>query len=198
MSRGMLIATVLTIAFGIFWFAYYKDIYLDSKKSPDKLKTEGWELHDAGEIDKAAEKFRKAIEKDDRFAPAHFGLGSCYNQQGNYDKAKDYFLRVLELKPDYYTARISYARCIIRLGGKRAEAQRTAQQEIDKVPKSVYADMNLAYNFAAYYAVTGDSGRAIDWLTYAISKNSSMRARAKKDKDFEMLRDSKMFQRLVD
>lgn len=194
----MLIATILAIAFGIFWFAYYKDIYLEGKKSPDKLKTEGWELHDAGEIEKAAEKFRKAIEKDSKFAAALFGLGSCYNQQGNYDKAKDYFLKTLEIKKDYYTARISYARCIVRLTENKAEAIRIAEREIAQVPQTVYADMNVAYNFAAYYAVTGDNGKALDWLRYAISKNSSMKARAKKDKDFEKLRDSKMFQNLVD
>ena len=198
MTRGMLYAVILTIAFGVFWFAYYKDIYLEGKKNADTLKAEGWKLYDDDKVDEAVAKFKKAIEKNAKYAPGYFGLGSCYNQKNDYEKAKDSFAKALEIKPDYHTARISYARCLMRLSTNKRETLKTIEQEIAKIPNEAYADPNVAYNFATLQSVIGHSRYALQYLSYSISRENATADDAKKDRDFDSIRNMPEFKRMVD
>ncbi len=51
--------------------------------------------------DLAINAYKKAIEKDVKYAPAHSGLGDAYRQLGDQAKAAAAYNKALELRPDY-------------------------------------------------------------------------------------------------
>jgi eukaryotic-like serine/threonine-protein kinase len=53
-----------------------------------------------GELDKAAQTYREAIESYPRYLPAHFNLGNVYAKQGQYEKATESYRQGLRLAPD--------------------------------------------------------------------------------------------------
>jgi eukaryotic-like serine/threonine-protein kinase len=53
-----------------------------------------------GELDKAAQTYREAIESYPRYLPAHFNLGNVYAKQGQYEKATESYRQSLRLAPE--------------------------------------------------------------------------------------------------
>jgi tetratricopeptide (TPR) repeat protein len=51
--------------------------------------------------DLAINAYKKAIEKDAKYAPAHCGLGDAYRQMNDQPKAAAAYAKALELRPDY-------------------------------------------------------------------------------------------------
>jgi tetratricopeptide (TPR) repeat protein len=53
------------------------------------------------QFDLAVASYRKALDKDAKYAPAYSGLGDAYRQQGQDGKAVEAYSKALELRPDY-------------------------------------------------------------------------------------------------
>jgi FkbM family methyltransferase len=70
----------------------------------DDLLTQGWRLHQAGEIAKAEQLYRQVVAADPNNASAwcYFGI-ACHDQQ-RYDEAVAAYRRALELQPDFPVA----------------------------------------------------------------------------------------------
>ncbi len=76
---------------------------------------------DPGDLAKAAEDFRKAVELDPKYASAYNGLGVSLRQSGDLDGAVASWKKAVELKPDFGFA--LYNLGLVLLGrGEKAEA----------------------------------------------------------------------------
>ena len=78
----------------------------DGKVLAKNLRQEGFRLYSQGEIDKAIEKFSEMAERYGEIdypggiVPAYFSLGLLFEEKGDTEKARNYFLKVLEINPN--------------------------------------------------------------------------------------------------
>jgi Tfp pilus assembly protein PilF len=115
------------------------DIYLAEKRPDDALVY-----------------YRKAIEKDEKYAPAYSGMGDAYRQLGDVGKAADAYRKALGLRKDYavvhYKLGLLYedtdpAQAIKHFenylaSGKTLEFQSEAKAKIEKLKQAKPATQN--------------------------------------------------------
>ncbi len=94
----------------------------------------GWTLYFAGRPDEAIGYIKKAIRLDP-FPPAFYfeGMGSCYLQKGNYEKALTEFNKALRLSPMSTLAHTSLA-VTYNLLGREEEARASAEKALEIFP----------------------------------------------------------------
>ncbi|NJL57343.1 tetratricopeptide repeat protein [bacterium] len=73
---------------------------------PDEVAAEvaawnnlGLALAEQGKWDEAVTSYRRAIELDPNFAPAHSNLGNILRQQGKLEEAASHYRRAIEIEP---------------------------------------------------------------------------------------------------
>lgn len=107
--------------------------------------------------------YRKALERDPGFAPAHIALGLSYYRSGEYDKAAEHLTAALRRSPDagdahYYLGLVRRAQGRIREARQRLWwAVRAGHRE--PVARYVLGEMALA---------SGDPAEAIGHLSQAV------------------------------
>jgi len=96
--------------------------------------------------EKAADKFRQAIELDFDLFFAHFSLGGIYQQQENYDLALEEMETCLGLNPKYYAAHYKRGEIYLKHGelDQALEAFQAAN-ELKKKWEYPYYGMGLVY-----------------------------------------------------
>lgn len=70
---------------------------------------EGWQAYQAGEIQKAKEKFVSALSLDDSYAKAYNGLGWCEFRLGNLSEAGEAFSSAIENDTTLLDAHVGFA-----------------------------------------------------------------------------------------
>jgi cellulose synthase operon protein C len=90
----------------------------------------GMELLEQGEAKKAQLEFRNVIRLDDRNVEARYQYARILHDQKDLRGAVGQYLAVLELKPDYFEARVSLAEIYLIAG--RQEAVLEAEKQIDE------------------------------------------------------------------
>lgn len=78
---------------------------------PHQYVTLGNVLLDMGQVDKAAEAFQQAYEKEPNNTHALWGLAAVEMQQKQYAKAKDNLQKLTALDPDYKSGEASLLHC---------------------------------------------------------------------------------------
>ena len=68
------------------------------------LREQGVALCEAGKLKEAAALFSNKLATDEKSADAHYGLGTVYAEQDDYDKAIAEFTRAIELNPRFEEA----------------------------------------------------------------------------------------------
>jgi len=63
----------------------------------ETLRQEGRTLEGAGDYAQAVDRYQAAARIDDRFAELHFRLGKCYLALGQFDRARECFVRARDL-----------------------------------------------------------------------------------------------------
>lgn len=152
----------------------------------------GWRHHFARQYDAAVEQYRRTLELDANFAPAHLVLGQTYEQQGRMPEAIAEFERAVELGRGgpLYVAGLAHA---YARGGRRADAERELRRLIE-VPQGEYVPV---VPIAMVHAGLGRARDAIEWLEKGIDERSPGMVWIKSDPRFDPLRDDAKFQDIV-
>ena len=91
---------------------------------------------------KAIECFRRAIEINDRYAPAHLNIGRVYTDILESNLAKKHLYRALELEPNNVNALINIGRLFDNLGDMK-KAKQYFERAINLEPNNPIAHSNL-------------------------------------------------------
>jgi Flp pilus assembly protein TadD len=92
------------------------------EKQAEKHFRQGFTYQDQGDLDKAADEYKKAVELNPNHLKAHMNLGAAYMRQEKYDQATEEFSTVVKL--NYYHANAHYnLGYIYSLKGEKEKAQ---------------------------------------------------------------------------
>jgi len=122
----------------------------------------------AREYDQALEQFKKTIEIDANFPPAHGDLAMVYAIKSRYEEAIVEMNKAIALngRLPQYVAALGYIHAI---SGRKAEAQTT----LDELTTRAKTEHISPYAFALVYAGLGDKEKAFEWLEEAIKKEDA-------------------------
>jgi tetratricopeptide (TPR) repeat protein len=187
----------------------------------------GWALNTLGDYYQALKELNKASVIDPQNAWVYINRGVSYNFLGNYKQALADEDEAILLDAAISWAYIDRGWAYIGLGDyRRALADLNKAAQMDPGNPHVYSMRAWAYNGlgnkaqvledfdkslslapnnswmhwnkAAYYALTGEKAKALAELGTAIRLNSTLKQRAKADKNLESLWNDIDFKKLVD
>ena len=123
---------------------------------------------EAGDYDKAIERYSRSIELNEHQPGSYYNRGLSYGRKGEFDRAIRDFTRAIELDPDYAEAHIN--RGIARsAGGDYAHGIRDFSRAIELNPNDVEAYSNRGLS----YVDIGDYSRGIHDFKTAIELDAS-------------------------
>ena len=147
----------------------------------------GWPFFFARDFESAIKRFRKALELDEKFIPAHGWLGLALGQQRRYSEASEAFARALEVDPiPILLAMLAHTRAI---AGERDEAQALIGL-LDGERESRYIS---PYDIAVIHAGLGETREAIANLRKALEDRSAWMVFLNVDPRLDALRDEPAF-----
>jgi eukaryotic-like serine/threonine-protein kinase len=127
----------------------------------------GWPFYFARDFESAIRRFRKALELDEHFIPAHGWLGMALGQQRRYSEAVDAFTRALEReRVPILIALLAHTHAI---AGNREQALELLAS-LREQAKSRYIS---PYDIAVIHAGLGDVKSALAELRRAVEDRSS-------------------------
>lgn len=157
------------------------------------------EYHDAFEAREKA-KFLKEVGEEDAdytlidawFVHMYYELGRYHFSKSDYTKTLEWMIRASSRYQNEPSLHGFLGVSYIQTGEyKKAVKHLEVQYEQDK------DDPSPLYNIACAYALQGKSKKAISWLAQAIEANEDFRNSARSDKDFDNIRKSRGFIKLV-
>jgi Flp pilus assembly protein TadD len=169
--------------------AYQRAIQLDPKYAYPHNGL-GNVYYQLGKYDDAIAAYQRAIALDPKYATPHNGLGNVYQLLGQYEKALSAYQKAVELAPEGGAYRASLA-SVLRKLGREAEAQ--AQMEI---ARPLMAKEN-EYNRACFESICGNVEQALALLKVALEKKQTSQEWARRDPDFDSIREDPGFKALV-
>ena len=164
-----------------------KDRLVEDKRN----KIEGYMM--LGMWEEALEEVEGLLGLDKDNFHGHYYRGTICLQLKDHGKAEESFLRVLELRRDFAEGFVHLAYIYRRTVGLD-KAIETIRKAVEMKPSLAIAN----YNLGCYYAIKGDRDGAIEYLRKAVTIDGKYRQLARKDEDFESLRDDDEFLRLVE
>ena len=151
----------------------------------------GWPHYFARDYESATRRFRKALELDENFIPAHGWLGMSLGQQGRYGEAIDTFHRALEVeRTPILLAMIGHAYAIAGQRTKAIEALDALREEA----KSRYVS---PYDLAVIHAGLGNQSEAMRTLRVAFDDRSAWMVFIRVDPRLDPLRELPEFRELA-
>jgi TolB-like protein/tetratricopeptide (TPR) repeat protein len=122
----------------------------------------------AREYDQALEQYKKTIEIDANFPPAHEDLAMLYGIKGRYAEAIPEMNKAIALngRLPNYVAELGYIHAI---SGHKVEAQKM----LDELTTRAKTEAVSPYAFALIYAGLGDKEKAFEWLDEATRKEAA-------------------------
>lgn len=163
-------------------------------------------LFTAGHRDRALDAFNRAMELNPEWSRPHSDLAILYRRAGDLEAALEEVRKAVELDPDGLITQYNYGVILDYVGRER---ERRGQPEVaerlyDEAKERYEAVLQLVpdlpwphYNLACGYARNGELAPALDHLRAAIRLEQAFREEAKKDPDFDPIRDTREFQNLV-
>jgi tetratricopeptide (TPR) repeat protein len=177
-----------------------------------------------GRYNEAIAEYQRAIELDPKYAYPYNGLGNVYRDLGRYNESISAHQRAIELYPQYAISYIDLGNDFRALG-RHEEAIAAYQHAIGLNPKLGKAHFSLAacyrklgreaeyaeqikiarkliaqeneYNRACLESVCGNVDEALRLLKIALEKKQISSAWARRDPDFDFIRDDPRFKALV-
>jgi serine/threonine protein kinase/tetratricopeptide (TPR) repeat protein len=147
----------------------------------------GWPFYFARDFESAIRRFRKALDLDDKFIPAHGWLGMALGQQHRYAEALDAFGRALEVdRVPILTAMLAHAHA---LAGDREQALALLNDHTATARERYISP----YDIAVIHAGLGNKGEAISHLQAAIIDRSPWMVFLRVDPRLDGLRDEPAF-----
>ncbi|KKM79133.1 hypothetical protein LCGC14_1352950 [marine sediment metagenome] len=147
-----------------------------------------------GQYDEAIEAFKKAISIDQNDDDAWYNLGLAYDGKEQYDEAIEAFKKAIEIKPNKIYAWDNLG--VIYIKNKQYDkAIEAFEKAIDIDPK----EGGIWYNIACAQSRKNNKKRALQCLKKAIGFNKEKYiSLARNDEDFDNIRDSEDFRKLLD
>ncbi|MGN6183636.1 MAG: protein kinase domain-containing protein [Thermoanaerobaculia bacterium] len=151
----------------------------------------GWPFYFARDYEGATRRFRKALELDENFIPAHGWLGMALGQQRRYAEAIDTFHRALDVeRVPILVAMLAHTHAI---AGQRAQAvQLIAELEAEQTRRYI-----SQYDIAVVHAGLGDTHKALEHLKNAADERSSWMVFLNVDPRLDGLRQEAAFGSLI-
>ncbi|HEY0159654.1 MAG TPA: protein kinase [Thermoanaerobaculia bacterium] len=151
----------------------------------------GWPFFFARDFESAIRRFRKALELDEKFIPAHGWLGLALGQQRRYSEASEAFARALEVDSiPILLAMLAHTRAI---AGEKEEALALLGL-LEGERESRYIS---PYDIAVIHAGLGERREAIASLRQALEDRSAWMVFLSVDPRLEALRDQPAFAEIV-
>jgi eukaryotic-like serine/threonine-protein kinase len=151
----------------------------------------GWPFYFARDYEAAIRRFRKALELDEHFIPAHGWLGMALGQQGRYREALEAFQRALDVdRIPILLAMLGHTHAI---AGNRTQAEEVLTV-LDYESTSRYIS---PYDIAVIHAGLGDHAAAIAKLQEAYEDRSSWMVFIEVDPRLDVLREERDFATLM-
>ncbi len=168
---------------------YQRAIELDPKwaRPHDNL---GDVYRDLKRHDEAIAEYQRAIELDPKRTAPHSNLGIVFRRTQKLEEALLEFQQAIELAPQEVTYHASLANCYRQLG---REAEATTQTQI---VHELLKDKN-EYNRACCAALLSEIEEALPLLETALGQNQVALEWARRDPDFDFIRDDPRFKTLV-
>jgi Flp pilus assembly protein TadD len=134
------------------------------------LMREGADLHLAGNMEMAEERYREALLLDGNNAVAHNNLGFLLSQTRKFDEAEIEYFQALEINPEYATAHSNLGLLYLIL-----QRWEEAEQQLLKAISFDQNDFQANENLAKIYMLKGDFPNSeIFWKKcYSIQPQSS-------------------------
>ena len=138
-----------------------------------------------GEAEQAIEAYQKAIKnkkrtlfftKDSSVSSAYNNLGHLYASVKEYAPAVENFKKAIEIAPDGAEGYINLTTAYLRQN-LPADARASSLRALEIFPKTA----PLYYNLACAYALEGESQKAIDSLTQAVTLNPDLKTLAQEE-----------------
>ncbi len=143
-----------------------------------------------GRNEAAIAAYQEAIALDPQDAAPHHGLGNVYRQLGRTEAAIAAYEEAIALDPKDAVPHASLA-AIYRKMGRQEE-----YEAILPLARQLVANEN-EYNRACFEAIIGNVDEALVLLEVALQKRQASLDWARKDPDFDLIRDDPRFQALV-
>jgi len=144
----------------------------------------GWPFMYGREYDKAIEIYRKTLEMDFDFRPAHAYLAHAYREKGMYEEA---------LKEYTILKNISGIGLVYAKMGKTAEAHRILNELIEQ-SKHTYVS---PYDLARIYFQLGDNDQGFAWLERAYEDRDDLITGIKISPEFDNVRSDPRFKAML-
>jgi len=143
-----------------------------------------------GRHEEAVAAYEQAIALDPQDATPHNGLGTVYRDLGRHEEAIVAYQQAIALDPQNATSHASLAACYRKLG-QEAEYQ----TQVHKTQQLIVGESE--YNRACFAAICGQVDEALALLEAALAKRQVSLEWARRDPDFDFIRDDPRFQALV-
>lgn len=132
----------------------------------EELVSEGIELHDQGEYEKAIELYKKALELDSTSSLAKYEMAFSLSASGDYDRAVEYCREVLEQNGDNMEGAYICMGNALDMQGKTDQAIECYEQALESFDHYL-----IHYNLALTCYKSGDNEKAINSVLNAINTN---------------------------
>jgi DNA-binding SARP family transcriptional activator/Tfp pilus assembly protein PilF len=152
----------------------------------------GLRYYFAGDYEAAIAEYRKALELDRDFAPAHWHLGWAYEQTGHFKEAVSEAERALAIDGENLAYLASLGHAYAR-AGRTSEARAT----LARLARASSSRHVSAYHVAAIHVALGDTSSGLDWLERAYQEQSPWIGYVGVDPRFGALRSHPRFHRLL-
>ncbi|HWS70494.1 MAG TPA: protein kinase [Thermoanaerobaculia bacterium] len=150
----------------------------------------GWPFYFARDYESAVRHFRKALELDENFIPAHGWLGMALGQQHRFDDALDAFRRAISVeRTPILVAMLGHTYAI---AGNRGEAERV----LNVLREEATTRYISPYDLAVIHAGLGHVAEAMKGLREARDDRSAWMIFLDVDPRLESLRDERGFRDL--
>lgn len=149
----------------------------------------GYRLFWARRYEEAIEQFRVVLERDPDSGSAHYFLGRCLVELGDFEAAESRFRRAAAISPDNRNVTGALGYLYARSGRRREAARLLETLEADRRPFASY--------IASIYVALGESDRAIEWLRRAVAGRGVAVAWLRVDARFDPLRQDPRFTALL-
>ena len=169
--------------------AYGRAIELDPKLASPHHGV-GNVYSDLGRQEEALAAYGRAIELDPKDASPHNGVGNVYRALGRQEEALAAYGRAIALDPKLAAPQMSLAGIYRKLGDEEAWRRQMGLVQSLVVEES-------EYNRACFASICGDLDGALTLLEAAIAKSPGDRITARRDPDFDFIRDDPRFRALV-
>jgi Tfp pilus assembly protein PilF len=150
----------------------------------------------ARQYDRAIDQFRRTLELDPNYAPAHEWLGNVYEKKGMQGEAVAEWGKALSLSGAGEQA--SSLERTYAASGFEGAVRALAQQRIETLNERVkHGEYVPAFEYVLAYTRKGDKEQAFAWLDKAVAERNELALSIRVNPLYDRLRDDPRFQDIV-